>query len=174
MNQNLINKIQIVFLFSLFECSFIYALNRNKKILLGNNYITMTLKGLGKNKILHSNITPSTVLINEKEIYYKDDFDYYVYTETNTNNTVIVKFNQTIRNAEFNFVYCYSIIYLDLSNFDSSSITNMNNLFIYCRSLSSINFGNFDTSNVLDMSYMFLYCFSLSSITGLIFLREIK
>ena len=63
------------------------------------------------------------------------------------------------------FAYCKSLTSLDLSNFDTSKVTNMSSLFFACESLTSINFDdNFDTSNVTIMNSMFFECESLTSL----------
>ena len=46
---------------------------------------------------------------------------------------------------------------LDLSSFDTSSVTSMLRMFYRC-AVQSINFTSFNTSNVTDMSYMFFDC----------------
>ena len=53
---------------------------------------------------------------------------------------------------------------INLSNIDTSSITDMNSMFYGCNSLISINLGDFDTSNVKNMSCMFSECNSLKSL----------
>ena len=53
---------------------------------------------------------------------------------------------------------------MDLSNFDTSNVTDMSCMFSDCRSLTPLNLSSFDTSNVTDMSCMFYNCTSLSSI----------
>ena len=56
------------------------------------------------------------------------------------------------------FSYCYSLSSLDLSNFNTQNVTNMEYMFFHCNSLSSINLSNFNTKNVIDMRYMFSRC----------------
>ena len=56
------------------------------------------------------------------------------------------------------FDNCLSLTTLDLSNFDTSNVTNMSYMFSKCQSLTSLDLSNFDTSKVTDMSYMFSYC----------------
>ena len=59
----------------------------------------------------------------------------------------------------------YSVIEkLDLSNFNTSKVTNMINMFSYCESLMSLDLSNFNTSNVTDMGFMFNNCSSLTSL----------
>ena len=62
------------------------------------------------------------------------------------------------------FSGCYSLEYIDLSNFNTSKITIMRWMFNGCSSLKSIELSNFDTSKVADMFSMFYNCYSLESI----------
>ncbi|MBR7037121.1 BspA family leucine-rich repeat surface protein [bacterium] len=48
-----------------------------------------------------------------------------------------------------------SLKYLDVSNFDTSKVTNMRGVFRNCIYLTSVDVSNWDTSNVTDMSMMF-------------------
>ena len=59
------------------------------------------------------------------------------------------------------FLRCTSLITLDLSNFNTSKVTNMSNMFYNCISLTSLDLSNFDTSKVTNMDYMFSSCTSL-------------
>ena len=58
----------------------------------------------------------------------------------------------------------YDVIEIDLSEFNSSKVTNMRSFFGGCKSLERINLNNLDTSNVTDMSYMFTNCKKLKQI----------
>ena len=62
------------------------------------------------------------------------------------------------------FKDCEDINEIDLSNFNSKSITSLSSMFKGCKSLSSINFTNFVTSKVMNMDNMFSDCSSLKSI----------
>lgn len=53
---------------------------------------------------------------------------------------------------------------LDLSNIETSSVTDMSNMFAQCQSLKSITFGEFCTKNVKSMYGMFSDCWSLESL----------
>jgi surface protein len=46
------------------------------------------------------------------------------------------------------------INYLDLSNFNTSKVTNMANMFTYCTA-KTLNLSSFDISNVTSFSNMF-------------------
>ena len=60
------------------------------------------------------------------------------------------------------FYNCDSLTSLDLSNFDTSDVTNMRNMFYGCKGLTSLDISNFDTSRVTNMMSMFKYCDSLT------------
>ena len=57
-----------------------------------------------------------------------------------------------------------SLTSLDVSNWDTSNVTDMSYMFSQCQSLTSLDVSNFDTSNVTNMSYMFYLCYSLTSL----------
>ena len=48
-----------------------------------------------------------------------------------------------------------NILEIDLSNFDTSKVTNMGSMFVGMRSLTTLNLSNFNTSNVTNMNRMF-------------------
>ena len=57
-----------------------------------------------------------------------------------------------------------SLTTLDLSNFDTSKVTNMSGMFKGCRNLTNLDLSSFDTSNVTDMSQMFNLCYGLTNL----------
>lgn len=59
------------------------------------------------------------------------------------------------------FCYCQSLETLDLSNFDTSNVTNMEDMFWDCRTLKKLDLSNFNTSNVTNMLEMFGACIDL-------------
>ena len=61
------------------------------------------------------------------------------------------------------FSGCSSLKSINLSSFDTSSVTNMLNLFYNCSSLTSIDVS-FNTSNVMYLQSMLPGCSSLESI----------
>ena len=70
----------------------------------------------------------------------------------------------TIRNGSFLFADFVSLTSIDLSDFDTSQVTNMSGMFSGCHGLTSLDLSNFDTSRVTDMSYMFSPCPGLTSL----------
>ena len=60
------------------------------------------------------------------------------------------------------FERCSLLTNIDLSNFITCNVTNMNSMFYGCSSLKYINLSNFNINKVSDMHYMFGDCSSLS------------
>ena len=56
-----------------------------------------------------------------------------------------------------------NILDLDLSNFDTSQVTNMSHMFNGMRNLTTLNLSNFNTSNVTNMGGMF---FNMTNLTA--------
>ena len=92
------------------------------------------------------------------------------------------------------FQDCHELVHLDLSNFDTSKVKNMEGMFNFCKKLKeikgldkfntrqvinmnrmfeeceeleSLDLSNFDTSNVANMEGMFSNCFKIREIKGL-------
>ena len=74
----------------------------------------------------------------------------------------------------FMFENCDKLTSLDVSNWDTSNVKNMSNMFNYCRDLTSLNVSNWDTSNVTSMSSMFNYCNDLTTVTGIIDMSKVS
>ena len=62
-------------------------------------------------------------------------------------------------------LFSYAAGDLDLSNLDTSKVSDMSYMFSNCSSYY-LDLSNFDTSNVTDMSYMFISCSSEINIDG--------
>ena len=60
-----------------------------------------------------------------------------------------------VTNMGFMFLGMSNLITLNLSNFDTSKVTNMARMFVGMSNLTSLNLSNFDTSKVTDMQLMF-------------------
>ena len=56
------------------------------------------------------------------------------------------------------------ILDIDLSNFDTSNVTDMSTMFYGMSNLTSLNLSNFDTSRVTDMSSMFTFMYNLTTL----------
>ena len=97
-----------------------------------------------------------------------DDFEFEVIIDSFGKEYLIyVGDGKNVRNPKGN-ISCRNMFTtwkgteLDLSNFDTSNIENMNGMFEGCENLKELDLSNFDTSKVKDMSYMFNGCRALS------------
>ena len=110
---------------------------------------------------------------------YRNDIDFIISGNKNymkeesfnviNNIRIEIHFNKAINslNNFFNSNIDENMNYLkfvDFTNFNSISVSDMSYMFYNCYSLQSIDLSNFDTSNVVDMGYMFYGCSSLISI----------
>ena len=68
---------------------------------------------------------------------------------------IIIKFKRPLTNMSYMFYNCTSLTSLNLSNFNTNNVKDMEGMFFNCSSLTSLNLSNFNTNNVNDMSYMF-------------------
>jgi surface protein len=62
------------------------------------------------------------------------------------------------------FADCSSLETLDLSNFKTSKLNNINNMFSNCTSLKDLNLSNFNISSDIDNRCIFYNCSSLNLI----------
>ena len=69
-----------------------------------------------------------------------------------------------VTNMGYMFSGCSSLTSLDLSNFDTSNVTNMSTMLLSCSGLTSLVLSYFDTSNVTNMSAMLMSCSGLTSL----------
>ena len=72
-----------------------------------------------------------------------------------------INFNGTTCNSMFQG---YTGVELDLSNFNTSNVTDMGYMFSSCSSLTSLDLSSFNTSNVTSMYGIFFDCSSLTSL----------
>ena len=71
--------------------------------------------------------------------------------EEKKENIIIIKFNTTLITSEKMFYGLTNLLEVDLSKFESSSVTSIFKMFQKCTSLTSINFNNFITPNIKEM-----------------------
>ena len=74
-------------------------------------------------------------------------------------------FDLNVNKTEYNrLFYSYQGETLDVSDLDTSNVTNMSQMFFECRKLTQLDVSNFDTSNVTIMSGIFSSCNSLTQL----------
>ena len=70
---------------------------------------------------------------------------------------------ENVTNMRGMFFNCPNLSSLDLTNFSTGNVTDMNSMFGYCQ-LSSLDLTSFNTANVTNMYMMFISCQNLSSL----------
>lgn len=83
-----------------------------------------------------------------------------------TDEIITAKINVTgMTNCNYMFDGCDNLVKIDMSDWDASSVTNMEAMFAWCQKLQSLDgLETLDTSNVKNMSRMFQGCMGLSQI----------
>ena len=119
------------------------------------------------------NNVETTVNSNDEGYFevYRDSDKPITQFSTGTNNNLLKTLNVSnldtsqVTNMSNMFYACMGLTSLDLSNFDTSKVTDMVGMFSYCRLLTSLDVSNWNTANVSDMKYMFQACDALKTIT---------
>ena len=70
----------------------------------------------------------------------------------------------SVTNMQSLFSGCSSLTALNVSNWDTSSVTTLNNMFSNCNSLTYLDVSGWDTSSVMNMGSLFNNCYSLKSL----------
>ena len=114
------------------------------------------------------------VLQNSPKPLPRNDFDgvYFrdVITYIGTSYTKLYKLDlsdwdtSNVTNMANIFGRCSSLSYLNISGCDTSNVTSMSNMFVLCGKLPSLDVSHFNTSKVTTMDYMFNNCESLVSL----------
>lgn len=147
---------------------------KNRLMLADINSQTYFNSGVEKNKIesiaFKLGEVPSQGIISQFDVSEKQDGSIIgYYTDEDGNSMYELTFISTKQiyaniDSKNLFSYLTNLKSIDLSNFDTSDVTNMNGMFMGCSSLTSIDVNNFNTSKVTDMAFMFDFCISLQSI----------
>jgi len=144
---------------------FIKCYNRN--IIFASSYIKLKTNGTGDINIFSQYFPkgnyPNIIIINDKINYTNDKITYKYNFENNINNITLI-WNKPQTTANNLFRSCYNIFEIDLSNFDTSQVINMESMFSDCSSLYSLRLSNFNTSKVNNMKSMFSGCSKLTSL----------
>ena len=84
---------------------------------------------------------------------------------TSLNTFDLSNFNTSnVTDMSYMFCYCYAITLLDLRNFDTTNCRDMSSMFKYCTAITLLDLRSFDTTNCRDMSYMFIGCRNLNKL----------
>ena len=100
------------------------------------------------------------IFINDQKI----DFDYYYIFPKKGEYKIKYIFQDFLESTCSLFLNCEQLISLDLSQFNTENVKDMNHMFFGCFSLKEINLSNVKTQNTTDMNSMFCCCSSLKSL----------
>ena len=93
-----------------------------------------------------------------------DPTDKTAYYYSETEKVYLNRDSHRMFYSEYGTQKIKNILDLDLSNFDTSNVTDMNGMFQGMSNLTTLNLSNFDTSKVTNMESMFSHMFSLTSL----------
>ena len=165
-----INKMIIIFslLFTLF-ISINSTVDNFSKNETNISYITLRIKDTGLKNVFNGFYSPDCFPFfpNPNEVYInniKQDEVLSQYNFNETDNEIVLLWNETMTRCNCLFLRCKDIYDIDFSNFDTSEVTTMFAMFYECYGLKSLDLSHFDTSKVGNMSWMFVRCESLISL----------
>ena len=124
--------------------------------------INLKVNGTGDIKIFGDSYVnkPDIVIINNEN---KSEITNTYHLENDFNNITLI-WDKAPNKSTSMFDSCNRLNEIDLSNFDTSEITDMSSMFFTCTSLYFIDFSDVNTSKVKDMNNMFYGCSSLKSL----------
>lgn len=102
-----------------------------------------------------------------------EDRNKVIKINTSVSGQATVICNGNVSKVACMFYELSNLTSIDLSNFDTSKITDTSSMFYNCTNLVSINLFNFDTSNIIAMGSMFYNCTKLTTIKGVIDMKSI-
>ena len=128
----------------------------------GPSFFTIHVNDIKKIIIQDTLTIPNDVTYSE-DVSEANDGSVMAYV-TSDNTLIIAGQDGIIAGSYIKFRNFSQVTNLDLSNLDTSKVTDMNQMFQDCSSLTSLNLSNFDTSNVTDMGGMFDGCTGLNEL----------
>ena len=99
------------------------------------------------------------------KVYLNEDSTLMFYYLLNIETIDLSDLNTSkVTNMKRMFSNCMALTSLDVSNFETSNVTDMAGMFRLNNSLTELDVSGFKTSNVTDMSAMFYLCTNLTSL----------
>ena len=127
-----------------------------------NSEIHLIVKAKGNQQLLNKsfNYKPFEVIVNgfknetcQRECYLEEE-----------ENHITLRYDSPIPSCNSMFSECENITEIDLSNFDTTNVTDMAKMFNNCKNLVEINFENINTSKVENMNALFQDCQNLKTL----------
>ena len=119
-----------------------------------SSYIELTISGSGTKKFFYNKINEKNFLIEVdiNNIIQVNVIYEYAFVEQ---ENIVKLYYHNLNNMKQMFYSCSDIKKIDLSNFDSSTVTTMKYAFYGCSSLEQINLSNMNAEKATDISHMF-------------------
>ena len=127
-----------------------------------DSVINLVIQGNGTQQFLGNefDILPTEVIINGVK---NNSCTKSCLLERDINNITLI-FQDQIESLERMFKDVNNLIEIDLSNFDTSKVTNMFQMFSNCLKLISVDLSDLNTQNLCNISYMFINCTNLETV----------
>ena len=156
-----INSIILLIIFMIMIIPSFLSKQKKVKSFNPDNEITIIIKGTGEQRILvDKTVIPNQIYLNNISL----PVNRILYNLTLEINTIRMIWETPFSDCNSMFYYLGNIIEIDLSNFDSSQVTDMAGMFHGCHSLTSINFSNMNTTLVTSFQYMFFECYNIKAL----------
>ncbi len=142
-------------------CSF----NNSTGVLtLRGNVVKEDVQEYYSGDVEHEGFFVTKVVCEEGTVFPEDSS--WLFSEFRSANEIDLSNADTskVTNMENMFHCCWNLRNINLSNIDTSNVTSMKEMFYLCKSLTSIDVSRFDTSNVTNMNGMFGACEKLKKL----------
>jgi surface protein len=161
------NKIYIIlYFFMIFFYISSSKQNSDLRQLSSMQEIIITIIGPGMRSIFSYEFRyqPSALYINESKINIENNFNYNNVNLKDGESIIKIYFSNPLESFKNMFKDNIYIKKVDLTNFDTSKVIDMNSMFANCVGLEYVNMTGIDTSSVTDMGSMFQSCTNLISL----------
>ena len=128
--------------------------------ILNNKHISLRNPSTGFQKDYSFNEMPSEILVNGIKI---NEIGFYVNNLTLEENIITIRYNRVLENCNIMFSELPNIIKINITKFDYSG-TSLIGMFEGCNNLTSLELNNFNSKFVRQMDFMFYHCNKLISL----------
>lgn len=94
---------------------------------------------------------------------YNSDWSDYFSVLTTINGANLLDLSNTA-NIKFMFYDCLKLVYIDVSQWNTSNVFDFSGAFYGCKAITNIDVTNWNASNASDINSMFAYCSNLKTL----------
>ena len=124
--------------------------------------IHLIISGIGVQEVLNHEFNPGHIEVFVNGVK-NSSCTLSCYMEEDT-NSITLRFYDQIVSCKNMFNSLRNLVEIDLSDFDSSQVTDMELMFYGCSSLKKANFGIINTSSLEKMNNLFRECSALTTV----------